>query len=415
MPAILLSLNDLQHLVGKKLGIEEVKELAHYAKADVEHYDEEADEVKIEFGDTNLPYLWSVEGFARFLKGFLGITKGIPKIKIEKGSYKIVVDKNVMECRPHIACFAAKGSKINDYLLKQLVQLQEKFCEGYGRRRQKFSIGLYSYDKITFPVNYKCASPKTEFIPLEFKSKMSLKRILEEHPKGKEYAYVLNKLEEYPVLIDDKNEILSFVPIINSNFTGKLEIGDENLFFEATGTDEESVNLAANIFAYALSERGFHIYSAEIKYPDRKTTSPSLECGEIKIKNDDIKSIFGIEIKEKDVKNLLEKASYEFENWNVKIPSYRKDILHPRDVLEDIGIMYGFDNVEDKPLETFTVGKSLEINEFITKIREILAGIGCQEVLSPVLTNKELLYKKMNIEDFGTIGFEEYSFATYSV
>src|SRR3989338_24533 len=222
MPTITFSLKDLQHLVGKKLSIEEVNELAHYGKGDLEGYDEEADEIKIDFGDTNLPYLWSVEGFARLIKGILGMQKGVPEIKVHKGDYQVVVDKSVIKYRPYIACFSAKGCKIDDYLIKQLVQLQEKFCEGYGRRRRKVSIGLYSYKRLAFPVHYKAVEPlSAEFVPLEFKAKMSLKEILAEHPKGKEYAWALEGFDKYPILIDDKKDVMSFVPIINSSFTGK--------------------------------------------------------------------------------------------------------------------------------------------------------------------------------------------------
>src|SRR3989338_6447148 len=225
MPTITFSLKDLQHLVGKKLTIEEVSELAHYGKGDFESYDDETDEIKIDFGDTNLPYLWSVEGFARLIKGILGTQKGIPEIKIKKRDYQVIVDKSVMKYRPHIACFAAKGKRVDDYLINQIVQLQEKFCETYGRRRQKVSIGLYSYKRLVFPIHYKAVGPLSiEFVPLEFKAKMSLREILAEHPKGKEYSWILEDFEKYPVLVDEKNEVLSFVPIINSNFTGNLEI-----------------------------------------------------------------------------------------------------------------------------------------------------------------------------------------------
>ena len=285
MPTITFSLKDLQHLVGKKLSVEEVQELAHYGKGDFENYDEETDEVKIDFGDTNLPYLWSVEGFARLLKGILGIQKGIPEIKVHKGPYQVVVDKSILKYRPFIACFAAKGNKVDDYLIKQLVQLQEKFCETYGRRRQKVSIGLYSYKRITFPVHYRAVDPLSiEFVPLEFKTKMNLKEILLEHPKGKEYAWILEGFGKYPVLMDDKNEVLSFIPIINSNSTGKLEVDDENIFFEATGTDEASVVLAANIFAYVLHDREFEIYSVEVNRNSEKITFPSIIQENIAIK-----------------------------------------------------------------------------------------------------------------------------------
>jgi len=419
MPTITFSLKDLQSLVGKKLTIEEVQELAHYGKGDFSGYDEGADEMKIDFGDTNLPYLWSAEGFARLIKGVLGLQKGIPEIKVHKSSYQVIVDKSVMKYRPYIACFAAKGHKIDDYLIKQIVQLQEKFCETYGRRRQKVSIGLYSYKRLTFPVHYKAVEPlSVEFVPLEFKGKMSLKEILAEHQKGKEYAWVLEGFEKYPVLIDDKNEVMSFVPIINSNFTGKVEVGDDSLFFEATGTDEEAVNLAANIFAYALHDRGFQIHSAEIKYPDRMAIAPDLSTETVQIKNGQINHLFGLDLKDNEIKRLLEKAQFEFDNYSgnykVKIPPYRKDILHPFDIIEDIGIMYGFDKVQELPLKTFTHGSILKSTEFIDKVREIAVGLGCQEIMSPILTNKDSLYKKMDIEDFGTIEIEDYMSETYS-
>src|SRR3989338_7733358 len=403
MPTITFSLKDLQRLVGKKLEIEEVTELAHYGKGDVDSYDRETDEVKIDFGDTNLPYLWSSEGFARLIKGILGMQKGVPEIKLQKNDYQVIVDKSVAKIRPFIACFAAKGRKIDDYLLKQLVQLQEKFCETYGRRRQKVSIGLYSYKRLAFPVHYKAVSHSIEFVPLEFKAKMSLKDILAEHPKGKEYAWILEGFDKYPVLIDDKNEMMSFIPIINSNFTGKLEIGDENLFFEATGTDAEAVNLAANIFAYALSDRGFDIYSAEIKYPDRKAVAPCLKSESIHIKNEQIKSLFGLELKENEARHLLERAQYNFSDYKIGIPPYRQDIMHPFDVIEDVGIMYGYDNVKELPLTTYTTGSALKSKEFIDKVREIIVGLGYQEIMSAILTNKDFLYKKMSIGDFGRI------------
>ena len=415
MPTITFSLNDLQNLVGKKLSVDEVHELAQYGKAEVEAYDENSDELKMNFDDTNLPYLWSAEGFARLIKGILEKQKGIPEIKLHKGDYRVVVDKSVMKIRPFIACFAAKGKKIDEYLLKQIIQLQEKFCESYGRRRQKVSIGLYSYKRLTFPIHYKAVEPESvEFVPLEFKAKMNLKEILAEHPKGKEYAFVLENFDKYPVLMDDKNEVLSFIPIINSNFTGKLEIEDENIFFEATGIDEEAVNLAANIFAYALSDRGFNIYSVEARYPEKKLNVPRLEKEIVTIKNEQIKKLFGLELKDSEVKHLAEKAQYDFKDYNISVPPYRGDILHPYDVIEDIGIVYGFDKLPDYPLTTYTIGEELEINKFIDKVREIVAGLGYQEIMSAVLTNKEHLYNKMNTEDFGSVEISEYMSETYS-
>ena len=421
MPTISFSLKDLQNLVGKKLTIGEVENLAHYGKGDFDGYDKKTDEVRIDFGDTNLPYLWSVEGFSRLIKGIEGKQRGIPKIKLNKSEYNIFVDSSVSKIRPYISGFIAKGHKIDDYLLRQIIQLQEKLSENYGRRRQKISIGVYSYDKITFPVYYKSASPDSvSFEPLGFKEKMSLREILKNHPKGIEYSCILKDFDKYPILADSKEEILSFVPIINSNFTGKLEEGDENIMVEVTGTDIEHVSLASNIFCYALFERGFQIYPIGIKYRDRKPALPELKNKQYSIIKNGITKLFGLELADSEIKTILEKAQYnvlEIDRNKIKleIPSYRNDILHQNDVIEDIGIFYGFENIQESPLSSFTIGSVLKLNDFVDKVREILIGANYQEILSPMLSNKSSLYDKMNIKDFGTVEIDEFMSETYSV
>ncbi|MEA2037870.1 MAG: phenylalanine--tRNA ligase subunit beta [Nanoarchaeota archaeon] len=416
MPTITFSLKDLQNLVGKNLTVDEVSELVSYGKGDFEKYDKETDELTVDFGDTNLPYLWSIEGIARLIKGVLGLDKGIPKLEVKKGNYKVIVDKSVSSVRPYIAAFVAKGHKIDDYLIKQMVQLQEKLCESYGRRRLKVAIGVYSYDKIKFPVHYKATDPESiKFMPLEFKKEMTQAEILEEHPKGKEYKWTLEGCKKYPILVDDANEVLSFPPIINSNFTGKIEEGDEHLFVEATGTELESNLLAINIMAQAFYERGFEIYSVDVNYSDgKKITTPSLFKDKMKISKEQIQSLLGLELKNSEIKNLLEKARYETSDLNVRIPPYRKDILHPYDIIEDIGIMYGYDNIKEVPLKSYTIGESSETVKFVNKVRELLVGLGFQEVFSPILTNKKILYDKMNVKDFGTAEISNFMSETYS-
>ena len=216
MPTISFSLKDLQDLVGKKISLEELPSLLEYAKADFEGYDKETDEVRADFGDTNMPYLWSVEGVARLLKGIVGRESGIPSLTLKKGKESIIVENTVTKVRPYIAAFVAKNCVVNNYLIKQLIQLQEKLCETYGMRRKKVAVGVYSYAQIAWPVRYKAVIPaKTSFIPLESRKEMSLKEILESHPKGKEYAWILQGQPKYPLLVDSNKSILSFPPIIN--------------------------------------------------------------------------------------------------------------------------------------------------------------------------------------------------------
>jgi len=414
MPTCTFSWKDLNSLVGKNIKEPDLRDLLAYAKAELEKVDN--DEITVQFNDTNLPYLWSVEGLAVFLRGVIGKDKGVPKIKIEKGPYKINVDNSIKTIRPCIAAFVVKGKKVNDHFLKQLIQMQEKFCEAYGRKREKIAIGVYPAKKINFPVSYKAVPPRSiKFVPLEFMKELDLLQILEQHPTGKEYAWILKDFKKFPILIDFNKEVLSFPPIINSDTTGKLELDDEEIFFEATGTDLKSVNLAANIFAQLFYERSFKIYSVDIAYSRKPVTTPEFNTEMMKISKGDIDKIIGIDFKDAEVKKLLEKARYDFSNYKVTIPAIRQDIMHPVDIIEDIAIMYGYSNIEPVPLETYTVGETFDIRHFIDKAREIFIGQGYQEVASPILSNKELLLNKMNIKDFGCIDIKNYESLTYSV
>lgn len=399
MPTINISVTDLSNLVGKKISEKELKNLLEYAKA--EFSGSEGDAVSVQFNDTNQPYLWCVEGLAILFRGVLGKDKGIPDVKIEKSDYKVIVDRSVRSVRPFISAFVAKGGKVDDFFLKQLIQLQEKFCDNFGRRREKVAIGIYPSKKISFPVHYQAVPPKSvRFVPLDFSKEMNLAEVLEEHPKGKEFSWILKDTKKYPLLSDANKEVLSFPPIINSNNMGKLEIKDDELFFEATGTDLKSVNLAANIFAHVLSMRNFKIYSTKISYVGKGVIAPDISIEKHKLDKEGISKLLGLDLKDSEVKKLVEMSRFNFKNYLVEIPCFRNDIMHSVDIIEDIGIMYGFDNIDALPLTSYTVGDTFDLQEGVDKIRDIVIGLGYQEILSPILTSKEVLVDRMNLKRF---------------
>ncbi|MFH1181846.1 MAG: phenylalanine--tRNA ligase subunit beta [Candidatus Woesearchaeota archaeon] len=416
MPKITFQLNDLNALVGKKISEEELEEMmSYYAKGELESYDEKTDEVIVSLDDTNQPALWSVEGLARLFRHVLGLQKGIPEMQVTKEGYVIEVDPSVKNVRPFISAFVFKGKPLDDYLLKQLIQLQEKIAEGYGRKRQKLSIGLYPASKVKFPIRYTTVAPDgIKFVPLEFSKELTPAEILEQHPKGKEYAWILKGAKRYPLLIDSNNHVLSMAPIINSEFTGKLEVGDREVLFEITGTDEESVYLATNIFAQNLSERGYEIFSTAILYKDRKVISPHPFNEKIRISKEQVKRLLGLDLSDLEIKRLVEKAGYDFSNYTVSIPPYRADIMHPFDVIEDIAIMYNFGRIKPLPLESYTVGCTTPEVKFADKVRELVIGLGCQEILSTVLSNTDAICTKMGVPSSGTVEIENYMSETYS-
>ncbi len=215
-------------------------------------------------------------------------------------------------------------------------------------------------------------------------------------------------------MIDSEKKVLSFPPIINSAETGKLEENEQELFFEATGTDLNTVLLASNIFAQALQDRGFSIFSVAVNYKNKRILTPKPFNESIKIKKQDVENLLGLNLKDSEIKTLLEKARYKFQNYKILIPDYRQDIMHPVDVIEDIAIMYGYSNIKESSLKTYTPGSTFNLVKFRDKARQLLVGQGFQEILSPILTNKNLLHNKMNTKDFGTIEIKEYMSENYA-
>ncbi len=413
MPTITFSKKDFEKLVGKKFTKKELEYFLSFAKGELD--DLKGDEVTAGLDDTNQPSLWSVEGLARLARGIFGIEKGIPDIKINKSNYSIIIHKDTEKVRPFISCFVAKGKKLSDDFLKQMIQLQEKLADSFGRKRKKLSIGLYPVKKINFPIHYRLEDADKKFIPLEYSRELSLKQILKEHPKGKEYASILDGLKKYPVLIDDKDNILSMAPIINSKTTGKLDVGEDEIFFDCTGTDESAVMLSANIFAQALFDRGFKIFSCEMIYPDKKIISPDVISFSLNLDPVFAENLIGEKLSLQKIKDCLKRMRCDFKDNKAIFPCYRGDVMHMVDAVEDVVIGYGYDKLTPLPFTSYTKGSILPKEKITRNVRNLIIGLEFQEIFSTLLSNKELLYSKMNAKDLGTIEIDSYLSETYSV
>jgi phenylalanyl-tRNA synthetase beta chain len=409
MPTIEISLEDLNSLVGKEFSIETLEKALEYVKGEIEEVN--GDRIKIEIADTNRPDLWSVEGIARELKARYTKDVGFKKYKIKKSGIKVIVDRNLKDIRPKTVCAVVKGLKITDETLFQMIQLQEKICENFGRGRKEVALGIYDYHKISPPIYFKAYEPHAiKFVPLDFDREMDLEEILDAHPKGKMYGHLLKDKEKYPIFIDAKGNVLSMPPIINSNYSGKVTKETKDVFIECSGFDLRFLMPSLNVMVTALAERGGKIESVKVILPDGKIETPDLKPKKIILKKDNVKKLSGLELNDKEIKRLLLKARYSPKIKGKKIiieySSYRQDIMHEVDVIEDIIINYGYNNIKPLFAKIDTKGELTSINTFFTKIAEIMVGLGSQEIMSYILTNKENLITKMNIEPMKVIELE---------
>ncbi|MDP3918592.1 MAG: phenylalanine--tRNA ligase subunit beta [Nanoarchaeota archaeon] len=403
MPTIDVSLKDLNQLVGKNFTIEDLEsEAILLIKGEIDGV--EGDTIKVDCKDSNRPDLWSTEGIARVLKSYYNNELGIKEYPVENTELYLHVDRTVDEVRPFIVAAVVEDLDISEEFLKQIIQIQEKVCMTFGRKRKIVAMGLYDYDKIKFPLRYKAVKPtEASFIPLGINKELTLKEILKTHPKGIEYKDLLKQFDRYPLVVDNDNNILSMPPIINSQYSGKVTKETKNLFIEVTGTNLEDTKIALNVIVAALADRGGKIKSVELDYGEQKIITPDFTPKKIKVKFEDIEKITGLKLQLRDMKDILERYCYNVKKskdaLEVEYPSYRQDILHPIDVIEDILISYGYNKIEPEIPEIATIGNIDPLEQFCEDIRNSLVGFGAQEIINFTLTNKENQFIKMNQEE----------------
>jgi len=339
----------------------------------------------------NRPDLISLENFSRAFNAFTGKSSGMKKYKINKPekNFKVKIDSSVKTIRPFTACAIAKNLKLDDEKIKTLVDLQEKLHATIGRNRKKVAIGIYPLEKITLPISYEARSPeKIRFIPLESDREMSGLEILQRHPKGRDYAHLLEGKPMFPIFVDSNNKIMSMPPIINSSETGKITQDTKEIFIECSGSDFEVLKNTLNIIITTLAEMKGKIYAVELEY-EKKIITPDLTPKTMKISLENVNKLLGLNLKEKDLEKLLPKMEYEYKNGKATIPAWRSDILHEVDVIEDIAIAYGYDNLIPEIPKVATIGEETKKSKIKSKISEILAGLGLIETSSYHLIKKE--------------------------
>ncbi len=398
MPVITFKYQDLKDL-GIDMEKDELIDTLPMMSSDIEDFDDE--EIKVEFFP-NRPDNLSVEGVARSFKGFIGQEIGFPDYEVTDSGEYVEVDADVAKIRPYIGFAKIDNVDFSGDKLKYVMDFQENLHWVIGRDRKKVAIGIHNADVVNGPFKY-IATPKdaNAFVPLEKDTEMTPDEILTEHEKGKDYAHLIQDFDKYPLILDKDDNVLSMPPIINGELT-KLKEDTKNIIVDVTGTDERAVNQALNIICCSFAEVGGQIKAMEVRYVDKTIKTPDLTPQEQNVHVDTANELIGgTNLTAKDIKELLLKARFDAEIINdneVKaiIPAYRVDILHEVDVVENIAVQYHINDVVAQLPNINTV--AYENNWFKAEgtIREVMIGLGFQEVMSLMLTNEEAHYEKMN-------------------
>ncbi len=413
MPKIEVNREKFYGLIGKSYTDDELEAVLPCAKAELDGVDNVEGILKIELNDTNRPDLWSTAGLARQLRVYEGVNSTEYNFfsnlgnTIDAGERVVKVDPGIRATRPFMAAFAVTGKAIDDSTLKDLIQTQEKLCWNYGRKRKSIAMGVYRSDLFNYPVIYKAADPdKTKFVALGMDKELSLREIIKEHPKGLEFGHIVEKDTKYPFITDVNGKVLSFPPVINSSEIGVVEVGDENLFIELTGTDLPSLILTASIVACDLADNGFTILPVRVEYSydtefGANITTPYYFQKDISANTNYARKLLGSDLSTDQMKNALNRmgitTSIEGDEIRIKVPEYRNDFLHSVDIIEDIMMGRGMDSFDPIMPSDSTVGRISPEEEFARGAKDILIGLGFQEMIYNYLGSHKDYIERMDI------------------
>jgi phenylalanyl-tRNA synthetase beta chain len=412
VPTVDVDCGELERLLGWSWGgdLEKLDWLLAFVKGEVKVFSEQDVVASVEIKDTNRPDLWGVEGLARAARGFLGFEKGPRCYEVSNPVLDVNVAAELTGIRPFICCSVVKNVRLTDTIIRGLMHLQDKLDQTYGRSRRKTSIGIYDFDLISPPLDYAVAKPsEVSFVPLGFEEKMNLAEILERHPKGIEYGHIVKEHSVYPILMDSERKVLSFPPVINSNDLGRVTEETGNLLVEVTGTLHQKVLNTLNLVTLAFVDRGGRAYAAAVRYPDdpfyasRTVVTPDFSSKRVDLSVGYANRVLGLQLGAEQMADLLLTAGFGVESVSedglvVQVPCYRVDVMHQVDLVEDIAIAYGYNNIEPFWRELPTTGGVKPEQRLVDVARELMVGLGFQEVFTYTLTSPESLFGKMNRE-----------------
>ncbi len=375
-------------LLGRDLSLDEIKELLFRLKCEADLLEDGRMEIEV---NSDRPDMLLAEGIARAAKGILGLELGMPRYRVVDEDLELRV-KDVPS-RPYIAVAIVRDVNVDEEFLVELVEFQEKLHATLGRRRRKMAIGLHDLDKLpSRSLVYGAYSvDEVVFTPLHGDKPMSMRQILAGTEQGRSYGNLALSGDKHPLILAG-GEPISMPPVINAEIT-RIEPGTKHLLIDVTGTDLNAVLQTIDIVSTTLAERGGSIGRIKVYGIKSVEKTPLLRVREMRLDAEYASRLLGISISAREAAYHLARmrldAEAEGREVRALIPPFRADFLHPVDLVEDIAMSIGYSAIPLSFLEKRTRPQPLPKWRLINAVRDLMIGLGFQEILGFMLSNPD--------------------------
>jgi phenylalanyl-tRNA synthetase beta chain len=329
----------------------------------------------------------------------------------------ITVQKSTIGVRPYISGAILRNIKFTQENYDSFISLQDKLHQNLARQRALVAIGTHDLDTLKGPFTYEALPPgDIRFIPLNQTQKMSGEELMAFYENDKhlgKYLPIIRDKPVYPVIFDSKRTVCSLPPIINGDHS-KITLNTKNVFIEMTATDRTKVEIVNNIIVSMFSQycaKPFTIEPVKIisEHNNESRQTPDLHTRIAEAEVDYINDCCGLTESPKRICQLLTKMCLKAQPSSkgknileVMIPPTRADILHQCDIMEDVAIAYGFNNLPRlSPNKSATIAKPLMLNKLGDIVRMEAAMAGWSEVMPLILCSQDENFSWLNRKDDG--------------
>lgn len=340
-------------------------------------------------------------------------------VKPENGNLEtLTVHQDTMKVRPYVSASILRNVTFTQDGYDSFISLQDKLHQNLARQRTLVAIGTHDMDTVKGPFTYEALPPKDiVFTPLNQTKEMNAEELMQFYENDKhlgKYLHIIRDKPVYPVIYDSNRTVMSMPPIINGDHS-KITLNTKNVFIEMTGTDRTKLEIVNNIIVSMFSQycaEPFTIEPVEIisEHNQETRTTPNLSPRETEAEVDYINNCCGLSESPEKICELLKKmclsakpSSKDKNLLDVSIPTTRADVLHQCDIMEDVAIAYGFNNLpRTSPNKASTIAQPLPINKLGDIVRTETAMAGWSEVMPLILCSHDENFAWLNRKDDGT-------------
>lgn len=386
------------------------------------HLEEETDEdeeviYKIEI-PANRYDLLCLEGLAQALRVF-NKQEETPQYSlrnISRGSMlKMHVKPETSQIRPYVVSAVLRGITFDEASYNSFIDLQDKLHQNICRRRTLVAIGTHDLDTLEGPFSYEALPPSSiSFVPLKQVKNFKADELMEFYKsdlKLKKFLHIIENSPVFPVIYDSKRTVLSLPPIINSAHSA-ITLKTKNVLIECTATDLTKAKIVLNTMVTTFSaycEKKYEVEPVEVIYSNGESfIYPDLSLYNMEVSLSYVNDSIGVALKAEEVTSLLNRMQLSAKNTvpnegqcniTVSVPPTRSDVLHPCDVMEDVAIAYGYNNIPKRKPASL---KPLPLNQLTDLIRLEIAMNGFTEVLTWILCSYKENFAMLNRNDDGS-------------